>query len=466
MITVGDGCLVPGDEQEGEVRRRYGGWLAAGLAVVQELAERPQGEVAWPNRAGGPPRAAPVRDHGNDRLDLSMARDEGWLLTGPQERPVTGGPLAGLCVAVKDLIDVQGLPTRNGSEDMEPRRPRRSAGAWSVLADAGAWCGGKAATQEWAWGVTTPSIGNPFDRTRYAGGSSGGPAAAVAGMAVAAGLGTDTGGSIRIPASLCGVVGIRPTHGRVDLTGISPLAPEQDVVGPMAGEVSTAASMLEVLLARACFPDSSAVGGLRVGYLGNTGRLQPSVRADYTGVLDRLRVAGVELIEIATTLPRLATSISLLTMLTSSAELYALDVRRSPRAYGSQARALLTLGEGLDERDRLRRARRTLTMRTAELFAEHDLDAFLSPTTPCVAPSRGSSTVDLGGRAEAVDAALTRFTAWASATGLPAIAVPVGAGRLPGSVQFMAPPDREDTCLRFAQFIESTRFSGREGSRP
>jgi Asp-tRNA(Asn)/Glu-tRNA(Gln) amidotransferase A subunit family amidase len=105
-------------------------------------------------------------------------------------------------------------------------------------------------------------------------------------------------------------------------------------------------------------------------------------------------------------------------------------------------------------------------MRTAELFAEHDLDAFLSPTTPCVAPSRGSSTVDLGGRAEAVDAALTRFTAWASATGLPAIAVPVGAGRLPGSVQFMAPPDREDTCLRFAQFIESTRFSGREGSRP
>jgi Asp-tRNA(Asn)/Glu-tRNA(Gln) amidotransferase A subunit family amidase len=106
-------------------------------------------------------------------------------------------------------------------------------------------------------------------------------------------------------------------------------------------------------------------------------------------------------------------------------------------------------------------ARRTLVARTAALFREHALDAVVTPTTPCVAPLRASALVELDDRQEPVDAALTRFTAWASATGLPAVAVPTGMAPLPTSVQFMAPPDREDTCLLLAQFIESVRTKQR-----
>ncbi|MQA76790.1 MAG: amidase, partial [Solirubrobacterales bacterium] len=183
--------------------------------------------------------------------------------------------LAGLSVAVKDIVDVAGLPTRNGTAGGRWREPVRSATAWQLLAEAGARCVGKSATHEMAWGVTTPQIPHPRHAAHSCGGSSGGSAACVATGAAHGALGTDTGGSIRIPAALCGVLGFRPTTGAVGLTGVTPLAPEQDAIGPLAAELPTCLAMLEALLARPSTPPADATVPARVGVLSRTGRLTP-----------------------------------------------------------------------------------------------------------------------------------------------------------------------------------------------
>jgi Asp-tRNA(Asn)/Glu-tRNA(Gln) amidotransferase A subunit family amidase len=453
--------LVPDDAQEREVRLRYGAWALAGLSVVDELADQGSGgdtaEPARGPRPGDVRRSAALREVSPSPAAIELARRQGWLVTAASGCRGAQGSLAGLAVAVKDVIDVQGLPTANGAPGLPARDPLVSAAAWSALEREGAWCVGKAATHELAWGVTTPAIANPVDGSRYAGGSSGGSAAAVASGAAGAGLGTDTGGSIRIPAALCGVVGIRPTMGRTDMSGITALAPEQDVVGPLATDVATALALLEVLLGRACTPASSDVDGLRVGHLARPGRMDGAVSAAYDASLATLRRAGATLVPVDTPLLRQAGSLSLLTMLTSSARRHAEDVRSRPGSYGSSTRALLTLGEGLVSPARLAQARSGLVCRTGELFDGVGLDAFVTPTTPCVAPGRGEDSVSLGGRTEVVDAALTRYTAWSSAAGLPSIAVPTGRLPLPTSLQVIARPDREDLCARIALFIEAHR---------
>ena len=184
-----------------------------------------------------------------DPVGADQGVDAGWLVTGAGPgAPRSEGRLAGLRVAVKDVIDVAGLPTRNGTPGATWRRPERSAEVWRRLADEGAACVGKSATHELAWGVTTATVPHPRDVDRMPGGSSGGSAACVAAGVADAALGTDTGGSIRIPAALCGVVGLRPTVGSLTAEGISPLAPSQDVAGPLAHDVATGAAVAEVLL--------------------------------------------------------------------------------------------------------------------------------------------------------------------------------------------------------------------------
>jgi aspartyl-tRNA(Asn)/glutamyl-tRNA(Gln) amidotransferase subunit A len=378
------------------------------------------------------------------------------------------GPLAGLTVAVKDVIDVAGLPTRNGTAGAMWSDPPESASAWQRLADAGARCVGKAATHEMAWGVTTPQIPHPQAVDKMAGGSSGGPAACVAAGVTSGALGTDTGGSVRIPAALCGVVGFRPTTGSVDMVGVTPLAPEQDVVGPLATDVATCAVLLEALLGRRLQTDAlpgvpagrSGDGvmpqPLRVGVLARPGRLQADVERAFGDTVDHLRGHGVEIVQCETALLRQAGSVSLLTMLRSSAALHAEAARANPGGLGGGTRALLTVGEAITTHDAqvVCRARSVLVAQTARLFADNELDAFLTPTTPCTAPPRLADEVDIAGRLEPVSVALTRFTAWASVTSMPAVSVPVPSRGLPIGMQLMAPPSHDDVCVSLALTVE------------
>lgn len=194
----------------------------------------------------------------NDRLGAftvmtsSRARTEAEERTAELKAGKLRGPLHGVPVAIKELFDVAGAETTYGSDLFNGHIPERDASAVSALRDAGAIVLGLTRTHEFAWGITTVhesrgSAKNPYATDRVAGGSSGGSAVAVAtGMALIA-LGSDTGGSIRIPAALCGVTGVKPTFGSVDGSGACPLAPSLDHVGPLARTVEDAAITLSVI---------------------------------------------------------------------------------------------------------------------------------------------------------------------------------------------------------------------------
>lgn len=391
--------------------------------------------------------------------DLAGALRVGWLVAAPETdrgvRPT--GPLAGLAVAVKDVIDVAGLPVRNGTPGGCWREPSVSAPAWQRLADAGATCVGKSATHEMAWGVTTPQIPHPLDPELVAGGSSGGSAACVAAGITPAALGTDTGGSVRIPAALCGVVGFRPTSGSVDMRGVTPLAPTQDAVGPLACDTATGIALLEVLLGRPLGPTVQAgVRGLRLGVLTRTGPLDEATLTAYDEALVDLRRQGAEIVPVHTDALRWAGSVSLLTMLVESAALHAATVTAAPQDFGAEARVLLTLGRELaGDAPAVAEARRQLTAHTVALLDQHTLDAIVTPTTACVAPRRDRSVVTLGAKAVPIASALTRFTAWASAIGLPAVSVPLRTSGLPVGLQVMARALDETTCARVARAVEA-----------
>lgn len=442
---------------ESPVEERYLSWLRAGEGIVAELAARPTSEAQWPD--GSPPNviSAVPQIFSPSSQDLIRARERGWLVTREVRTDPCPGPLRGLAVAVKDNIDVAGLPTHNGTSGGQWRTPSVSAPAWSALEQRGAWCVGKAAMHEMAWGVTTATIPGPVDEDRLAGGSSGGSAAVVAAGITTAALGTDTGGSVRIPAALCGVVGLRPTHGAISTAGVTALAPEQDTVGPIADRVHTAALIFEILAGSAVLPAAEGVSGQRIGVLRRIGRVDDAVDAGYRATLAALVAAGAVLVHVDTVVPRLAASVSLVRMLTSAESLYGDEVRADLRGYGAEARTLLTLGgRRVVEPDALDQACQILTAETAGVFAADNIDVLLTPTCPCSAPARTRTTVEIGGRDEHVDAALTRYTAWAAVTGMPALSVPAPAtaAAMPTGIQLMAPPGREDSCIRTALAIE------------
>ena len=450
-MTANSAGSSGGDSQVGQAAEHA-------LAAVRELAAHAGSQ---PGSWQGSPQAR--RHPQPDTAAVDQAVQSGWLVAVRPDSPAQAGdmpregaaPLASLGVAVKDIIDVAGLPVRNGTPGGLWRNPVVSAPAWQRLADAGAYCVGKAATHEMAWGVITPQIAHPTHPERMAGGSSGGSAACVAAGVCPGALGTDTNGSLRIPAALCGVVGFRPTTGSIDMAGITPLAPSQDTVGPLASDLQTCLAMLGVLMDRPLSGQTGeGVSGLRVGVLQAPGELDQPTEAAYAATVHRLARLGASIVSCDTRLHRRADSISLLTMLQQSARLHADTVRANPEGFSAEVRALLVLGEPLRKHaDLVAQARRSLIAQTATLYDRFALDAFLTPTTACVAPPRSNRTVVLGSRAVPVSAALTRFTAWAAVTGMPAVSVPSPGAEIPVGIQVMARPWREDLCARIAASV-------------
>ena len=249
---------------------------------------------------------------------------------------------------------------------------------------------------------------------------------------------------------------LRPTTGSIDSAGVTPLAPSQDTVGPIATDVHTCVRMLEVLVGRPLGFDADAgVAGLRIGVL-QAGDLDEETQSAYSAAAGRLSELGATVIDVDTRLHRWADSVSYLTMLLESAQLHSEAVLQDPNGFGSEVRELLTRGRALAAHaDVIGKARRTLTSRSAGLFSRLTLDAVVTPATACVAPLRSSTSVRLGSREVPVPAALTRFTSWASVTGMPAISTPVPGTGLPVGLQVMAPPWREDVCARVASAVES-----------
>jgi aspartyl-tRNA(Asn)/glutamyl-tRNA(Gln) amidotransferase subunit A len=385
------------------------------------------------------------------------------------------GPLRGIPIAIKDIFDVAGLPTGNGSRAYADAAPAvEDATAVAQLRAAGAVLVGKTRTHVLACGVYTPPTRNPWDLDRSPGGSSGGSAAAVAAGTTMGAIGSDTGGSIRIPASHCGLVGIKATYGRVSRAGALALAWSLDHVGPLARTVEDAALVLSVLagpdprdattLACPPLPDPLVVNGdvrgLRVGVL--RGKPFAPFDADMAAALDAAVAAlegeGASAVDVA--IPELERTLppEFAIVAAEAASYHEARLREDPDSIEDEVRTLFETGLLLPSSAYLRaqRARRLMQRAVADAFETHRLDALVAPTVPAAAQRCDQEEYELDGVAEGVQAALVRTTAPFNLTGLPAVAVPTGvsASGFPGSVQIVGAPFDEATALRLACAVE------------
>jgi len=359
-------------------------------------------------------------------------------------RGEASGPLAGVPIALKDLFDTTGVRTTAGSKFFSDRVPDRDAAVVQKLRAAGAVLLGKLNMHEWAFGVTNdnPHYGachNPWALDRITGGSSGGSAAALAAGMCFGTLGSDTGGSIRIPASLCGVVGLKPTYGRVSLRGVVPLSWSLDHAGPMARRVSDVAILLDVIAG----PDRADPGSVDVATDDYGARLEDGVSGWRIGIVT---FAAPEMTD-AARLNGLMTS-------ADAAAFHRERMERAPDDFGQDVLARLRRGAGYGATDYAdARHQQTILRGTfSSRFVEHGgmFDAVVLPTTPCAAPRIA------GLDAVATAPVLTRLTAPFNFTGLPAMSIPCGVtpDGLPVGLQIVGAPWAERRVLRVGRAYE------------
>jgi len=376
------------------------------------------------------------------------------------------GPLHGRPVAVKDLIDVAGAVTAAGSPKLAGNRAERDADVVSRLRDAGMVIVGKTRTHEFAYGVLTPGTVNPWDPHRIAGGSSGGSGAAVAAGLVGFAVGSDTAGSIRIPAACCGVVGVKPTYGAVPTGGVVPLSWSCDHVGPIAGSVAEAAVFLEVLSGVPAGAGAGAPAPPRLGRL--VGEELAMVDPAVTEVVDRfcgeLERRGSRIDEVELPLRTARSAVATMVLPELAAAHAALLAETGEQGYGERILKAIRRGQqalaveylaGVRYRDRF-------AALVQGLLA--DRDALVLPTIPVVAPEPGSRVVELGdGRAMGVQEALTALPGAFNCSGSPVVSVPVGlVGGLPVGLSLVGRIGADQELLAVAGVVEeAARFSGR-----
>jgi AtzE family amidohydrolase len=398
-----------------------------------------------------------------DAVDLLRARGE----------PLP--PLAGLPYAVKNLFDIEGLTTRAGSR-INRELPPASADAVLVqrLKAAGAVLLGGLNMDEYAYGFTTENshdgpTRNPHDLTRIAGGSSGGSGAAVAAGQVPLALGSDTNGSIRVPASLCGVWGLKPTFGRLSRRGSYPFVHSIDHLGPLADSVEALALSYDAMQgpdprdpgcqAQRAQPAMPAlmrgVTGLRVGILG--GYFHENATAPARAAAERAAkvlgaIAVAEWPE-----PALARAAAFLVTASEGGSLHLDDLRRRPQDFEplSVDRFIAGVLQPADWYIRAQRFRRVYRDQVNALFEHWDL--LIAPATPVSAPAIGTDWLEINGTRHPCRPAMGLLTQPISFAGCPVVAAPMwpeGAGGLPIGVQLIAAPWKEALALRAAMVLQ------------
>ena len=383
------------------------------------------------------------------------------------------GVLHGIPYTLKDLIDAAGLPTTASSRVRRHHVAAADSAVAARLRQAGMILTGKTHTHEFAFGLTTPQTNNPWAPERSPGGSSGGSAAAVAYGGALAALGTDTGGSIRVPAALCGLVGLKPTYDLVPRQGVVPLSDSLDHVGPITRNVADAAALLDAIATRRPASADSyrqgldqGVAGLRVGVAGNyfCEHIAPEIQAALQDQQAELAAAGATLVEVDIPLADFLLPIQWGLVAPEAAAYHRDNLRRAPQLYGDEVRTLLEACVLVPESDHTQAQRARIALQAAwrQLFA--GIDLLLVPTVPHTAPLHGQhGFVWPDGTEESVVSAYIRLSTPANVLGLPALTVPAGLDQagLPFGVQLIGRPFDEHTVLRAGQVIESrcqTRF--------
>jgi 1-carboxybiuret hydrolase len=390
------------------------------------------------------------------------------------DRGENPGFLAGVPFAVKNLYNIAGLTTLAGSKINAENPPAtRDATAVTRLKQAGAVLVGALNMDEYAYGFVTENshygaTRNPHDPTRIAGGSSGGSAAAVAAGLVPLTLGTDTNGSIRVPASLCGIFGLKPTYGRLSRSGVALLSSSLDHIGPLARSVQDMAATFDILQGvdesdpvctkrppESCLPQlDRGIEGLRIavadGYFARGG--EPEV---FTAVA---KVAQALDVNTTVTIPEPHRARAAAYIITASegANLHFTNLRSRPHDFDPATRDRFLAGALIPSHWYLQaqRFRQWYRDRIREIF--QTVDIILAPTTPCVAPKIGQTTMVIAGEDVLVRPNLGLYTQPLSFIGLPVLSVPVHLpGYLPLGVQIIAAPYNEALILRVAAVLEA-----------
>ncbi len=419
--------------------------LAAGQVSARDLVERSLAAMG-PSAHLGTVVAIDEEDalRQADALDAEAARSG------------VRGPLHGIPITVKDIIDVAGLPTRAGSAAYDDL-PTTDAASVAQLRAAGAVILAKVATHEFALGVATPQCRNPYAPARLAGGSSGGSALAVATGVGIASLATDTRASLRVPASLCGVVGFKPTFGRISTRGIVPLSWTIDHIGPIARTVEDAALVMAVLTedSSIVFDPAEPLEGTVVGVPGVLAETDPVVAAAFEASLHELERLGCTLVSLNCPTSEDMDIANALGLIVSRCEAAAFH-----RAEGTdlelcipEVRDQLQAAIGTSALDYLdaQRQRKLLAGRILAAFGACDIIA--TPTTPITAPPRDDYEQYLFLLAR-------NLIVW-SLIGAPAVSLPSGTGPdgLPTGIQLAAPPGCEQRLVTAGVRLERARHT-------
>jgi aspartyl-tRNA(Asn)/glutamyl-tRNA(Gln) amidotransferase subunit A len=369
------------------------------------------------------------------------------------------GPLQGIPYALKDLFDTRGIKTTGGSKIFADRVPDRDCAVYERLTAAGAVLMGKTGLHELAYGITSsnPHFGpvrNPHDPSRIPGGSSGGSGAAVAAGMVHFAMGSDTGGSIRIPAAYCGCVGLKPTYGLVSRYGTMPLGFSLDHVGPMTQTPSDAALVMNAIAGYDPRDDSSAkqpvvrfstddssLRGVRIGVSTNfyNERIDAEVAQAFSEVLARAEKSGAILKSIEVPDPAAINVVGRVILLAEVAALMEPYAQRRAD-FGSDVLKLIDQGRMVAATDYInaQRLRRRFQDDWQQLWSS--LDVVCTPTAPIFAPLIGQTEITWPNGTEDARLATTRLVRAINVLGLPAISIPLHRKGLPAGLQIIGSP--------------------------
>jgi aspartyl-tRNA(Asn)/glutamyl-tRNA(Gln) amidotransferase subunit A len=407
-----------------------------------------------------------------DRARAAAKAAEQEMMTGQRR-----GPLHGIPIALKDLCATKGVRTTAGSKILRDYVPTDDATVTLRLAETGTILLGKLHMNEFAYGPDGDNghygrVRNPWDLERLTGGSSSGSGAAVAASLCLGALGTDTGGSIRIPAALCGIAGLKPTYGRVSRYGITPLSWSLDHAGPMAKTVEDVARLLQAMAgydakdpgsAQRAVPDyavalSGDVRGLRIGipreYFFDM--LDPEVEGAVRQATQVLRSLGASLHHVSWPSLRYVTLAALIIVLVEASAFHETWIRTRPQDYQPDIALRLKWGLLVPATAYLKaqRLRTLMCQEAAQLWRQ--VDVLLTPATMLAAPPPEERQVRIGGRQMSTREAMLRLMRPFNLTGLPAMSIPCGftSTGLPIGLQIAGQPFAEATVLRVAHAYE------------
>jgi aspartyl-tRNA(Asn)/glutamyl-tRNA(Gln) amidotransferase subunit A len=393
------------------------------------------------------------------------ARDQAERADTEMEAGQYRGPLHGVPISLKDLIDVRDQATSAASRVRQGHIAAADATVVTRLREAGAVIVGKTNLHEFAFGTTNEDSAfgparHPLDPSRSPGGSSGGSAASILANMAFASIGTDTGGSVRIPSAVCGLVGLKPTLGEIAVDGVVPLSSTMDHVGPICRSVEDAGILFDVLRG-----ETPAVGrhvpdarGLRLGVLRGyfMAVMDPGVAECFERACTSLQAAGVELYEVDIAHANDIAPIYLHIVLPEAAAYHAATLESHADDYTPNVRLRLEMGRYILAEDNVRGLRgRDLLIGEVD-NALTDCDGLLLPTLPIPAPTIGIGSVRIGGVDESVRNIMLRLTQLFNLTGHPAISIPCGCTRegWPVGAQLVGHRHRTAALLDTASAVE------------